>query len=108
MTDNPPDWARVEAVKRLNVEFGDGSFKQKWQSHHTDCVEVKALARLIAKHEQPPEDPDLATAWEVVARFYEQINAPVAAANCRDGKPPICAYTDIALAAIKLHKERNP
>ena len=51
-TDTPPDWARVEAVKRLNAEFdivnpGDGpgwALLGDW-----NLSEVRVLARLIAK-----------------------------------------------------------
>ena len=90
-----PDWAREEAVKRLNAEGPPSGYWKHPRDKNTAAV--LALARLIAKHEQPPADSDLATArgahaaWREIFQHYGPASA-----------------IDIALAAIKLHKERNP
>ena len=96
MTDNPPDWARVEAVRRLNAEYPGNPACWRYPEHR-NSPSVIVAARLIAKHEQPPEDPDLETAREAVNRCYQTFTTGGLL-------PPI----DAALAAIKLHKERNP
>lgn len=50
MTDNlPPDWARDEAIKRLNAEMG----RDFYGPSEGDNPVVIAMARLIAEHEQP-------------------------------------------------------
>ena len=47
MTDDAiPQWALDEAVKRLNATMDD------------KITASKVLARMIAKHERPPVDPD--------------------------------------------------
>ena len=52
MTDeNIPLWARQRAVKMLNDQA-----RNNWYSEYDDPVTV--LARMIAKHEKPPVDPD--------------------------------------------------
>ena len=94
-----PDWARVEAVKRLNAEYNVRGVEGIHHKTPRDDknVNIVVLARLIAKHEQPPADSDLAMAREAHAAWREifQHYGPASA-------------IDIALAAIKLHKERNP
>ena len=108
MTDNPPDWARVEAMKRLNAELGDGVLPDWKLPRDGDVPEVLAMARLIAKHEQPPADPDLETAREAAARDNDRGGLEYTAAKIRNGHSDDDPDVQLALAAIKLHKERNP
>jgi len=49
--DAIPQWALQEAVKRLNEAIG-------WSCYKIRSCETKVLARVIAKHEKPPVDPD--------------------------------------------------
>ena len=110
MTDNPPDWALVEAVKLLNAEYnlrGVEGIHHKTPRDEKN-VNIVVLARHIAKYEQHPEDPDLTTAREAAARHNEATNFPSMAASIRDGGGDTCFDVQLALAAIKLHKERNP
>lgn len=46
-----PQWALEEAMKRLNEEIG-------WSCYKIVSSPTKVLARMIAKHEKPPVDPD--------------------------------------------------
>ena len=104
MTDIPK-WARAEALKRFIAENGSVDWSMQNDSYN---AAITVLARLIAKHEQPPADPDLATAREAVARHNEASEFPSMAAIIRDGNEDDCSEVQLALAAIKLHKERNP
>ena len=108
MTNNtPPSWARVEAKKRLNAEWVAHNPGRRLPVYFDGDYTVTVLARHIAKHEQPPEDSDLATAWEAAARDFENRCFPELGGLIRSGDYP-CREIDLALAAIKLHKERNP
>ena len=105
-----PDWARVEAVKRLNAEYNVRGVEGIHHKTPRDDknVNIVVLARLIAKHEQPPEDPDLATAREAAAGIRNRFDEQGLARNIRAGRCDDQPSVQAALAAIKLHKERNP
>jgi len=52
-----PDWAVQEALRRCGIGADNADFSE-WR----DCTYAKAvsnLAGMIAKHEQPPVDPDV-------------------------------------------------
>ena len=107
MTDIP-DWARMEAVKRFNAEWTARNPERSLPVYFDGDYTVIVLARHIAKHEQPLEDPDLATAREAAAVHNELSGYMNIAHAIRAKLDDNCSDVQIALAAIKLHQERNP
>ena len=59
-----PEWALKEAVARLNAEDAGYSYPKDAKMH-----QVKTVARLIAKYEQPPVDSDVAALERVLDAF---------------------------------------
>ena len=78
----------------------------------TDCSVLAsgttAFARYIDDHpEEPQVDPDLLTAREAVALRWDGHSFPIEAAAIRAGNRDDSHAVQIALAAIKLSKERG-
>ena len=67
---------------------------------------LDAFARYIDAHE-PQVDPDLATAREAVAQMQESLRCGEIAQRVRDGLKDNLYEVQLALAAIKLSKERG-
>jgi hypothetical protein len=65
MTDHP-EWVWKLAAEVLNAERADNP----WRSD-TRTSTMRAVASLIAKHEQPPVDPDMEVV-NVVLNAYER------------------------------------
>lgn len=63
----PPDWAIEEALKRSDFDARPDDVAYIRRASHRWCNAIRELARMIAKHEQPPVDPDLVKAREIVA-----------------------------------------
>ena len=97
------------AVDELNVEFGTPSDGFIWWTFPRDQGRpaVRTVARLIAKHEQPPVDPILAAAREAVARWYEKRNDANNAEQVRDGNFDQSFGVRTAAAAINIYLERE-
>ena len=105
--EQPPEWAMQRAIDELNVEVNRTGSEIKWRlPRDKGDSPVVVLARLIAKHEQPPVDPILAAAREAVARWYDGDNMPLMADNVRSGAVTLTAV-DCAVAAITLYLERE-
>ena len=86
MTNAPSKAAIQRAQALIDGEYGNG----------TKAPATYAFARYIDAHE-PQVDPDLTTAREAVARYEAQ---PLPASEHT-------AHVALALAAIKLSKERD-
>jgi hypothetical protein len=68
MADNVPEWAKQRACELANA-VGDWAVPVKWgQAQHYALGQ--AFARYIAEHEEPPVDPLLIEAREIVAQWY--------------------------------------
>lgn len=64
---NPiPEWALKEAVARLNAEGDYGTYAYPQDA---DLWPTRAVARLIAKYEQPPVDPYVAALKRVLKQW---------------------------------------
>ena len=57
--DAIPQWALDEAMKRLNEQVGCFLYSDENRA-------TKVLARMIAKHEKPPVDPDEEAVWRIL------------------------------------------
>lgn len=68
MSDDIPHWAKERAWELTN-----------------SCGPITALARYIAKHEEPPVDPDLIKAREICARVCLEQGRLRSAQNYREG-----------------------
>ena len=98
MTDAPSK-AAIERARKLTT--AEPAFR---------CEEaaLNAFARYIDAHEpQLRVDPDLATAREAVARHWKAMNRDTFASEVRAGLDDMSESVKIALAAIKLAKERD-
>ena len=95
MSEDIPEWAfdRVDSICGDNM---GGIMNRSFSS-------VKAFARYIAEHEQPPVDPDLLLAREVASRQYESETVDQL---IRDGLGDELIGVMAALAAIKVTRER--
>ena len=101
--DEIPHWAKVRACELANAE---GSVA-RWRPDEVDYLPLlRALARLIAKHEPEPVDPDLLLAREAVADLYAENGLLIIAAEIREGNSDDCFAVQSALRAIKLARER--
>lgn len=103
MTEEIPQWAKERACELANAAWGRGN------RFDTDSVDfwpsIRAFARYIAQHEQPPVDPDLVKAREICARVYENSGCGIAAGNCRSGK--LDDYSEVQFALSALKEARN-
>lgn len=96
--DTPPEWAIQRALAELCV------------GGQPVCHVVKGFARYIAEHEEPPVDPLLIEAREIVAGWYVQnppkcrvlSNSPE---HIRDGKCDDRGEVRQALSALKRGME---
>ena len=106
MADLPPDWAieRALSLAPTGAELED--VKRHWPGHTAHI----AFARYIAVHEQPPIDPLLIEAREIVARGYEPYLMPCAEsarAGSQDDQLPVkCALVALR-RGIELAKEQG-
>lgn len=103
MSNDIPQWAKERACELANDECG----RHAW--FPDDCNQgyttLTALARYIAKHEDPPVDPDLITAREICARVVDEIDRSGIADKYRDGTYD--STTDVQFAIAKLKEARN-
>ena len=96
MTNAPSKAAIQRAQALIDGEYGNG----------TKAPATYAFARYIDAHE-PQVDPDLTTAREAVARYYEAQGNNEKVAWFRAYKSDHIKDVQVALAAIKLSKERD-
>ncbi len=115
MSQDIPQWALAQACEHLNAELKhNGSPLRYRMSEAAYNVPIIVLARYIAAHEEPPVDPLLLEAREIVARFYDTKEGSRHRAKLfRDGdydNEPECAQALTALRrGMELAKqEPNP
>ena len=99
MNDDIPQWAKKRACELANDECG----RHAW--FPADCnqgyTSLTALARYIAKHEEPPVDPDLITAREICARVCVHHDALLYREGHFDSDP------EVQFILTKLKEARN-
>ena len=99
MSNDIPQWAKERACELANDECG----RHAW--FPDDCNQgyttLTALARYIAKHEEPPVDPDLITAREICARVCLGQGRLRSAQNYRDGTYDSDPEVQFVLTALK-------
>jgi len=72
VTETPPDWVLLEAAKRFHGGGGlNPGFDIRWarEDYHKQTG-YSALCDMIAKHEQPPVDPDVEAVKRILAKWY--------------------------------------
>lgn len=104
MTDDIPQWARDEVDKRAPIGVRHtSSGLAKYADELRDLA-----ASLIAQHEEPPVDPLLIEAREIVAKFYEGNGGSIFSENFRAGKldttPPARVTLEGLRRGIELGK----
>lgn len=83
MTDEIPQWAVKEALKRSNL-FNSPCLVAKNKDMAWSKA-VNAFASYIAQHEEPPVDPLLIEAREIVAKYFDERGNSRVAKTCRSG-----------------------
>lgn len=100
-----PMWALDKAAQAA----GHKSWKHMFEIWHGDgcCwMSIRAHAALIAKHEQPPVDPDLAEARECAALASEELgNGPTLAGWYREGAQD--GHRTVRAVLIRLQREKE-
>lgn len=74
MADSP-QWARDRVVTLVNEFCAAG--KNRWAWGDLDFALSNTFAKYIAEHEDPPVDPQLLEAREIVAVWYEANGRPI-------------------------------
>lgn len=101
-----PEWAIKVAAERCNEGNNKPLGAEQWQRH----VSFNELARTIAKHEEPPVDPLLVEARDIVARQYQaglryvsfqNGDGDVCARNIRSGMEDKGAFVQTVLTALR-------
>lgn len=95
MTEEIPQWAIKRVYELMDAEYGKGN----WQA--APPANPNAFARYIAKHEQPPVDPDLVKAREICARVAEATGMVHTPTRYRSGTYDNDPEVQFALSALK-------
>jgi len=100
MSDDIPQWAKERACELANEAKEMPGY---WNPEDVvGCNSpLTALARYIAKHEQPPGDPDLITAREICAQVAYEIYSSDLARIYREGGYDNTSEIKFALAKLK-------
>ena len=109
MTDAIPhkpitDWHRQRAAELANQVTSSGGWTAQDFAIMAGALH-KALLQHIADHEDPPIDPDLLAAREIVAEFYRAGDAEFPA-SVLAGEADNIPMVRIALAGIKHGKTK--
>jgi hypothetical protein len=108
MSDDIPEWAIGEAVDRLNAAYTECYDMEAWRvAADSNHPTVLTVARLIAKHEQPPIDPLLVMAREAAASHYDRIGAVKRQGPIREGRDDQCGSVQSALTALRMAQEQG-
>ena len=102
MTDNAaPEWAfkRVQDLSAPLSTDPDFEVNERFPT-------VRAFARYIAQHEQPPVDPDLLLARECAADACERHNSVLRPDLIRSGDQDEGPIVKACLAAIRAERAR--
>jgi len=81
-TDNiPDDWVLVEAAKRCKWPYDGGidELRSHYEAQDTKYISrpyraYAALCDMIAKHEQPPVDPDVEAVKRIIVAWAPTVN----------------------------------
>ena len=98
--DMPADWAIGRACELADCRSMKEDIVRKHETHWGEGA-VVALARYIEAHEQPPVDPDLVTAREIMARAMSAAGATHTAQMYRNGTCDESDDLQFALAKLK-------
>ena len=98
MSDEIPQWARERAAELANKESDDACFTAAYVAA---AYLGEAFARYIAQHEEPPVDPLLIEAREIVAKFYEGNGGPISSENFRAGKLDTTPLARVTLEGLR-------
>ena len=99
MSNDIPQWAKERACELANEEEKQPEY---WMADEVKNVAVLvAFARYIAKHEEPPVDPDLIKAREICARVCLGQGRLRSAQNYRDGTYDSDPEVQFVLTALK-------
>lgn len=98
MTDEIPQWALERAAELANKEMGEDYLSP---TSIAGTYVGTALARYIAQHEEPPVDPLLIEAREIVAKFYEGNGGPISSENFRAGKLDTTPLARVTLEGLR-------
>lgn len=74
----PADWVLIEAAKRAQWSDYSHTIKRLRQEYGFPRSTFRALCDMIAKHEQPPADPDVEAVKRVLCSYwgYDISDAP--------------------------------
>ena len=93
-TDNiPADWVLLEAARVGEWEHTDGLSELRDDYKSENYATFRALCDMIAKHEQPPVDPDVEAVKRILLKFY--------------GSPVILGEDAVARAVAQYKQERG-
>lgn len=93
-----PEWAFERAAKLTNAIACNAAYT----AYTCRVLNMgQAFARYIAEHEQPPADPLLIEAREILAREYEECGMPEAAQHTREGVWNVVGRVEDILAGLR-------
>lgn len=99
--DMPADWAIERAIELVNVDGSTYTHESLTQKHIAGWSLCNAFARYIEAHEQPPVDPDLVTAREIMSRAMSAAGSTHTARMYRNGTCDESGDLQFALAKLK-------
>jgi len=70
VTDTPPDWVLIEAAKRSGWDWATPSITIETYKENGP---FRALCDMIAKHEQPPVDPDVEAVKRILEAYWPKM-----------------------------------
>jgi len=90
-----PDWAGKRACELLNEQSAN---KDHWRfTAHAEYAAVRAVAKLVMQHEQPPADPDV----EAVKRIADEM------CFCADAHAYFSLHPDRLARAVAQYKQER-
>lgn len=98
MSDEIPQWARERAAELANKESDDACFTAAYVAA---AYLGEAFARYIAQHEEPPVDPLLIEAREIVARHEDSLGFDEDAKSTRAGDVDSCESVQFTLTGLR-------
>lgn len=99
MTDEIPQWALERAAELANKEAGvTGGFTAAYM---TEADLGRTFASYIAQHEEPPVDPLLIEAREIVARHEDSLGFDEDAKSTRAGDVDSCESVQFTLTGLR-------
>lgn len=98
MTDEIPQWALERAAELANKEMGEDYLSP---TSIAGTYVGTALARYIAQHEEPPVDPLLIEAREIVARHEDSLGFDEDAKSTRAGDVDSCESVQFTLTGLR-------